>query len=152
VINSCFAMDLLIREKRAAPPGRCHNCQAENTPEWRRGPDGARTLCNACGLRKAPSHCDEADFRLGKAFQERTGSSKTTGWEWISRGWHGISTIAIRAKKSIFVTRCPNSRILISSRPFRSVQFCPFVCLHFLRLFDPPIFFFPLILLGLSFQ
>ena len=47
-------MDLLIREKRAAPPGRCHNCQAENTPEWRRGPDGARTLCNACGLRNPP--------------------------------------------------------------------------------------------------
>ena len=42
-------------EKRAAPPGRCHNCQAENTPEWRRGPDGARTLCNACGLRDCPS-------------------------------------------------------------------------------------------------
>jgi hypothetical protein len=37
--------------KRAAPPGRCHSCNIEQTPEWRRGPDGARTLCNACGLR-----------------------------------------------------------------------------------------------------
>lgn len=37
--------------QRAAPPGRCHSCKRSETPEWRRGPDGARTLCNACGLR-----------------------------------------------------------------------------------------------------
>lgn len=30
---------------------RCHSCNTTDTPEWRRGPDGARTLCNACGLR-----------------------------------------------------------------------------------------------------
>ncbi|KAI8991589.1 hypothetical protein BDF20DRAFT_51810 [Mycotypha africana] len=29
---------------------RCHSCNTTDTPEWRRGPDGARTLCNACGL------------------------------------------------------------------------------------------------------
>ena len=40
------------RRGRAAPPGRCHSCNRAETPEWRRGPDGARTLCNACGLRK----------------------------------------------------------------------------------------------------
>ncbi|CUM63998.1 uncharacterized protein PRCAT00001586001 [Priceomyces carsonii] len=28
----------------------CKHCAADDTPEWRRGPDGARTLCNACGL------------------------------------------------------------------------------------------------------
>ncbi|KAJ2904504.1 hypothetical protein MKZ38_007947 [Zalerion maritima] len=38
------------RRGRAAPPGRCHSCNRSDTPEWRRGPDGARTLCNACGL------------------------------------------------------------------------------------------------------
>jgi glutamate--cysteine ligase catalytic subunit len=41
------------RRQRAAPPGRCHSCNRAETPEWRRGPDGARTLCNACGLRKS---------------------------------------------------------------------------------------------------
>ncbi|CAJ0852127.1 9797_t:CDS:2 [Entrophospora sp. SA101] len=40
----------LVEMKRAAPPGRCHSCNISETPEWRRGPDGARTLCNACGL------------------------------------------------------------------------------------------------------
>lgn len=29
---------------------RCHSCNRTETPEWRRGPDGARTLCNECGL------------------------------------------------------------------------------------------------------
>jgi hypothetical protein len=40
-------------KQRAAPPGRCHSCNRIDTPEWRRGPDGARTLCNACGLHYA---------------------------------------------------------------------------------------------------
>lgn len=44
--------------QRAAPPGRCHSCNRAETPEWRRGPDGARTLCNACGLRSCLSTLD----------------------------------------------------------------------------------------------
>ncbi|KAI0698374.1 hypothetical protein BC835DRAFT_1269062, partial [Cytidiella melzeri] len=28
----------------------CLGCGATSTPEWRRGPMGPRTLCNACGL------------------------------------------------------------------------------------------------------
>lgn len=29
---------------------KCYHCKSKDTPEWRRGPDGDRTLCNACGL------------------------------------------------------------------------------------------------------
>ncbi|KAI5969177.1 hypothetical protein CANMA_001844 [Candida margitis] len=29
---------------------KCHRCGTTETPEWRRGPKGVRTLCNACGL------------------------------------------------------------------------------------------------------
>ncbi|KAH6959952.1 hypothetical protein BKA56DRAFT_500346, partial [Ilyonectria sp. MPI-CAGE-AT-0026] len=43
------------RRGRAAAPGRCHSCNRIDTPEWRRGPDGARTLCNACGLHYSKS-------------------------------------------------------------------------------------------------
>jgi hypothetical protein len=33
------------------PEGQtCLGCKATSTPEWRRGPMGPRTLCNACGL------------------------------------------------------------------------------------------------------
>jgi len=39
--------------QRTPLPGKCHSCNIRETPEWRRGPDGARTLCNACGLHYA---------------------------------------------------------------------------------------------------
>ncbi|KAL7622823.1 hypothetical protein AAE478_006502 [Parahypoxylon ruwenzoriense] len=48
-----LAPEIKKRRGRAAPPGRCHSCNRIDTPEWRRGPDGARTLCNACGLHYA---------------------------------------------------------------------------------------------------
>ncbi|KAI8885475.1 hypothetical protein K501DRAFT_331935 [Backusella circina FSU 941] len=41
------------RGKKSNFQGRCHTCNISETPEWRRGPDGARTLCNACGLHYA---------------------------------------------------------------------------------------------------
>ncbi|KAJ3044401.1 hypothetical protein HDV00_002293 [Rhizophlyctis rosea] len=31
-------------------PGVCHSCGTTKTGQWRRGPAGPRTLCNACGL------------------------------------------------------------------------------------------------------
>ncbi|GAA5981790.1 hypothetical protein JCM11641_007425 [Rhodosporidiobolus odoratus] len=31
----------------------CQNCGRTSSPEWRAGPGGAKTLCNACGLRYA---------------------------------------------------------------------------------------------------
>jgi hypothetical protein len=31
-------------------PGYCHQCACIESPEWRRGPDGLGSLCNACGL------------------------------------------------------------------------------------------------------
>ncbi|KAL7081318.1 hypothetical protein ACP275_14G032500 [Erythranthe tilingii] len=30
---------------------RCWHCQADKTPQWRAGPMGPKTLCNACGVR-----------------------------------------------------------------------------------------------------
>jgi hypothetical protein len=33
------------------PGRRCANCNAQSTPLWRNGPFGAKTLCNACGVR-----------------------------------------------------------------------------------------------------
>ncbi|KAI9013421.1 white collar one A [Phycomyces nitens] len=31
----------------------CAQCQSQDSPEWRRGPNGPKELCNACGLRYA---------------------------------------------------------------------------------------------------
>lgn len=30
---------------------RCQHCQVDKTPQWRAGPMGPKTLCNACGVR-----------------------------------------------------------------------------------------------------
>ncbi|KAI9283130.1 hypothetical protein BY458DRAFT_495518 [Sporodiniella umbellata] len=35
---------------RVLLPMKCQSCQSSETPEWRKGPLGPRTLCNACGL------------------------------------------------------------------------------------------------------
>ncbi|KAL2489067.1 GATA transcription factor [Forsythia ovata] len=32
-------------------PRRCSHCGVTKTPQWRAGPLGAKTLCNACGVR-----------------------------------------------------------------------------------------------------
>ncbi|WFD34011.1 hypothetical protein MCUN1_000839 [Malassezia cuniculi] len=34
---------------------KCSSCGRSDSPEWRRGPSGHKTLCNACGLRYARS-------------------------------------------------------------------------------------------------
>jgi len=45
---------------------RCHMCNATETPEWRRGPDGDHTLCNACGLHYAKTLKKERRAREGR--------------------------------------------------------------------------------------
>ncbi|KAL8276219.1 hypothetical protein RQP46_011380 [Phenoliferia psychrophenolica] len=36
-------------------PKACESCGIINSPEWRKGPSGVKSLCNACGLRYARS-------------------------------------------------------------------------------------------------
>ena len=49
--------------ERSQPQGavrRCTHCQIEKTPQWRAGPLGPKTLCNACGVR----------YKSGRLFPE----------------------------------------------------------------------------------
>lgn len=49
--RSSFApQGILHQDLSIKPKIKCMQCGSESTPEWRKGPDGARTLCNACGL------------------------------------------------------------------------------------------------------
>ncbi|KAJ0464109.1 putative transcription factor C2C2-GATA family [Helianthus annuus] len=41
-------------------PRRCSHCLVQKTPQWRAGPLGPKTLCNACGVR----------FKSGRLFPE----------------------------------------------------------------------------------
>ncbi|KAG0211289.1 hypothetical protein BGX28_008234 [Mortierella sp. GBA30] len=61
------------RAKRTQPPGRCLSCDSSDTPEWRRGPDGARTLCNACGL-----HYAKLLKRQGQGQQQQSSAEAST--------------------------------------------------------------------------
>eukprot|EP00884_Botryococcus_braunii_P016516 jgi/Botrbrau1/3548/Bobra.0078s0005.1 len=38
-------------EAASEQPKACSRCAATKTPMWRNGPAGAKTLCNACGVR-----------------------------------------------------------------------------------------------------
>ncbi|KAL5563113.1 hypothetical protein UlMin_032860 [Ulmus minor] len=42
------------------PSRRCSHCLVQKTPQWRAGPLGAKTLCNACGVR----------FKSGRLYPE----------------------------------------------------------------------------------
>jgi len=44
----------------------CYHCNTTQTPEWRRGPNGANTLCNACGLKYAKVMRKERERKEGK--------------------------------------------------------------------------------------
>ncbi|KAH6825770.1 GATA transcription factor 4 [Perilla frutescens var. hirtella] len=41
----------LKSEENADVARRCTHCASEKTPQWRTGPLGPKTLCNACGVR-----------------------------------------------------------------------------------------------------
>ncbi|KAG6506877.1 GATA transcription factor 8-like [Zingiber officinale] len=50
-------------ETKSPPPAtarKCAHCQIQKTPQWRAGPMGPKTLCNACGVR----------YKSGRLFPE----------------------------------------------------------------------------------
>jgi PAS domain S-box-containing protein len=43
------------RRKRLKGQHVCGDCGTADSPEWRKGPNGPKTLCNACGCKSCPS-------------------------------------------------------------------------------------------------
>jgi len=54
----------------------CHFCGRKETPEWRKGPSGPATLCNACGLQWAKKV--RAQRASARSSSEATESPKKT--------------------------------------------------------------------------
>lgn len=46
--------------QESVAPRKCMHCEVTKTPQWREGPMGPKTLCNACGVR----------YRSGRLFPE----------------------------------------------------------------------------------
>lgn len=71
-----------------AAPRRCSHCGVQKTPQWRTGPHGAKTLCNACGVR----------FKSGRLLPEyRPACSPTFSSELHSN--HHRKVLEMRRKK-----------------------------------------------------
>lgn len=83
----------------STPAIRCNHCGANETPEWRRGPDGARTLCNACGLYHAKMVKKNGPIVAAEIFrrrQESTGNGGSAGGGSGSGGATGGSNVGGR--------------------------------------------------------
>lgn len=50
IIQSVKSRKRRRRSQKLQQNTYCHECKVTTTPEWRTGPNGPRTLCNACGL------------------------------------------------------------------------------------------------------
>ncbi|EEF49488.1 GATA transcription factor 5 [Ricinus communis] len=69
---------------------RCSHCQVQKTPQWRTGPLGAKTLCNACGVR----------YKSGRLFPEyRPACSPTFSGDIHSNSHRKV--LEIRKKKEL---------------------------------------------------
>jgi len=53
--DKVFSLDSLINEGAESEKHYCRFCGTTSTPEWRKGPDGPGTLCNACGIKYSKS-------------------------------------------------------------------------------------------------
>ncbi|CAA7056966.1 unnamed protein product [Microthlaspi erraticum] len=85
--ESVFSCQLL-QQQQQQPPRRCSHCGVQKTPQWRAGPMGAKTLCNACGVR----------FKSGRLLPEyRPACSPTFSSELHSN--HHRKVIEMRRKK-----------------------------------------------------
>eukprot|EP01115_Flamella_aegyptia_P010605 TRINITY_DN47214_c2_g1_i1.p1 TRINITY_DN47214_c2_g1~~TRINITY_DN47214_c2_g1_i1.p1 ORF type:complete len:87 (-),score=6.06 TRINITY_DN47214_c2_g1_i1:119-379(-) len=45
----CSTLTISLKSKKSHSRN-CSVCKTKETPQWRNGPDGKKSLCNACGL------------------------------------------------------------------------------------------------------
>ena len=55
--SSLVLREYLLRKGGSGIRRGCLDCGQQNTPQWRMGPEGPKTLCNACGV-KFLKRCD----------------------------------------------------------------------------------------------
>lgn len=60
---------------------KCQRCGTTGTPEWRRGPNGPHTLCNACGLFYAKLvKKNGAATATGEVFNNKVNKGSNSRW------------------------------------------------------------------------
>lgn len=84
---------------------RCMHCQVQKTPQWRTGPLGPKTLCNACGVR----------FKSGRLFPEyRPAFSPTYSKELHSNSHRKV--LEMRKKKETVTVAEPDLIAAVQSQ------------------------------------
>ncbi|KAG5660028.1 hypothetical protein KAF25_003550 [Fusarium avenaceum] len=63
----------------------CEFCHVEETPKWREGPNGPRSLCNVCGLIYAKREERARSFLLVREFSLNASSGTSSGTHSTSR-------------------------------------------------------------------
>jgi hypothetical protein len=66
-----------VRKRENEHHQACLGCDAAETPEWRKGPMGNRTLCNACGLLYAKQIRRKAKEATAAGAQARSAAAET---------------------------------------------------------------------------
>lgn len=72
------------------PIRKCSHCQVQKTPQWRAGPEGAKTLCNACGVR----------FKSGRLYPEYRPACSPTFKDDVHSNSHR-KVLEMRKKKDV---------------------------------------------------
>lgn len=93
--SSLSFFETVIHRVRKNDRGRmCTSCGTTNSPEWRKGPAGIKTLCNACGLRysraqarKAKKAAKEADALIAASGGAPASTSNNNSAENISTSY-----------------------------------------------------------------
>ncbi|KAL6575825.1 hypothetical protein OROHE_000806 [Orobanche hederae] len=81
-----------VASQRPAVAKRCTHCEVTRTPQWREGPMGPKTLCNACGVR----------YRSGRLFPEyRPAASPTFVPSLHSNSHRKVVEMRSKAQKDI---------------------------------------------------
>lgn len=84
---------------------KCMHCEVTKTPQWREGPMGPKTLCNACGVR----------FRSGRLFPEYRPAASPTFVSSLHSNSH--KKVVEMRKKGSFGARMADMDTLSSSMP-----------------------------------
>jgi len=90
------------KKKIARTDRKCRLCGITETPQWRGGPDGTRTLCNACGLHyrkmktvKYERFSLDSEFpKSPLAFDNNELKSKSLGYDLLEKGFRPPSDYA----------------------------------------------------------
>ncbi|KAE8655394.1 Detected protein of unknown function [Hibiscus syriacus] len=86
---------------------KCMHCEITETPQWREGPMGPKTLCNACGVR----------YRSGRLFPEYRPAASPTFIPSLHSNCHK-KVVEMRKKIQAAVVKPPQNVVLVAVENF----------------------------------